>query len=295
MRATLWETSAGALVNLLNSGAPLNKADLYTLTLPTGSVLRWSGSDVALTGNGQLWALGPGLKRGQVSWKVGAEVDVMDLTLFTDATRPVNISGTPLLAYIRAGGLRGARLQLDRAFWGVGATQPVGALLWFSGRVAEVTRLDRHQAQISIQSDLEALTTMVPRAVYQAPCLNTLFDTKCGLVRASLQVSGTVTTATDATRSFFTASGLAQAAGYFSLGTVTFTSGANNGLSRTVRTHNSGGALILLSPLPAASGAGDTFTIVPGCDGLQSTCSGKFSTLVRFRGQPYIPQPETTT
>lgn len=295
MRTPLWETSAGALVNLLNSGAPLHKADLYTLTLPSGSVLRWSGADMALIGNGQTWALGPGLKRGQVRWRVGAEVDVLDLTVFTDAARPINIAGTPLLAYIRAGGLRGARLQLDRAFWGVGATQPVGALLWFSGRVAEVTRLDRHQAQLSIQSDLEALTNMVPRAVYQAGCLNTLFDSKCGLSRAALQVSGTVTTGTNPTRSYFSASGLAQAAGYFSLGTVSFTSGANNGISRTVRTHNASGVLILLAPLPAAAAPGDTFTIVPGCDNLQITCSGKFANLPRFRGQPYVPQPETTT
>lgn len=294
MRTPLWETSSGALVALLNSGAPLHRADLYTLTLPTGTVLRWSGFDAPLAGNGNVWALGPGLKRAGCKWKVGAEVDRLDLTLYTDAARPVSIGGVPLLAYIRAGGLRGARLQLDVAFWGVGATAPVGALLWFSGRVADVTRLDRHQAQLSIHSDLEALTTMVPRAVYQAPCLNTVYDTKCGLVRASFTTAATATVATDSQLRYFSGN-MAQAAGYFDLGTVTFTSGANNGLSRTVRNHNSGGVLILLSPLPAPVAVGDTFNILPGCDGLQSTCSGKFSNLVHFRGQPYIPQPETVT
>lgn len=294
MRTPLWETSGGALVALLNSGQPLNKADLYTLTLPTGVVLRWSGSDSPLAGNGQIWNLGPGIMRNGVGWKVGAEVDQLSLTLYTDASRPVAIGGVPLLAYIRAGGLRGARLQLDRAFWGVGATAPVGALLWFSGRIADVSRLDRHQAQLSVVSDLEALTTMVPRAVYQAPCLNTLFDAKCGLSRAALAASGAATSATDAALRQFSTN-LAQAAGYFDLGTITFSSGANNGLSRTIRTHSAGGSITLLAPLPAPVAIGDTFSVVPGCDGLQSTCSGKFGNLVRFRGQPYIPQPETVT
>lgn len=293
MRDPLWEASPGALVALLNSGAPLQHADLYTLTLRSGAVLRWSGADAAVAANGQVWALGPGIKRGQVSWRVGAEVDQLDLTFYTDSARPVPIAGTPLLAYIRGGGLRGARVQLDRVFWGAGAA-PVGALLWFSGRVAEVRRLDRNQAELNVVSDLEALTAPVPRSVYQAQCLNTLFDSKCGLSRAAFASTGAASGASDATRRSF-ATNLGQAAGFFDLGTLTFTAGPNAGLARTVRTHAAGGAITLLEPLPVAVASGQAFEIVPGCNGLQATCSGKFNNVVRFRGQPYIPKPETVT
>ena len=87
---------------------------------------------------------------------------------------------------------------------------------------------------------------------------------------------------------------MAQAAGYFDLGVVKFTSGANNGVARTVKRHTSG-QLVTLQPLPAAVANGDTFQVWPGCDKLQGTCSGKFANLARFRGQPYIPMAETVT
>jgi len=70
--------------------------------------------------------------------------------------------------------------------------------------------------------------------------------------------------------------------------------GPNAGISRTVKTHTSG-ALTVLQPWPFAVASGNTFTAYPGCDKAQATCSGKFSNLVRFRGMPYIPIPETAT
>lgn len=36
--------------------------------------------------------------------------------------------------------------------------------------------------------------------------------------------------------------------------------------------------------------AGDAFTIYPGCDKQQSTCSAKFNNLIHFRGFPYVPE-----
>jgi hypothetical protein len=47
-------------------------------------------------------------------------------------------------------------------------------------------------------------------------------------------------------------------------------------------------------PFPYVPEAGDTFNLVPGCDGRQVTCSAKFNNIVHFRGYPYIPVPETT-
>lgn len=293
MRSALWETSAGALAALLNARGPLNKADLYTLTLANGTVYRWSGSDIVLTGGGHTWTLGPGLKRSKVRFVVGLEVDSLTLTL-TDNVGTV-INGQALVSFIRAGGLYGARLQLDRAFWGPTDTAPVGALLWFSGRVAEY-RCDRYGAELTIKSDLELLDVLVPRELYQAGCLNTLYDPACGIDRAGLTVTGTASSATDSKRITFSQS-LVAATGYFDLGVVTFTSGANTGISRTVKiyTHGSPGALTVLQPWPFAVAGGDAFAIYPGCDKTQATCTSKFSNVVRFRGMPYIPVPETIT
>jgi uncharacterized phage protein (TIGR02218 family) len=293
MRSPLWEESPGALVVLLNSGQPLEKCDLYTVTLQSGQVLRWTSRDAALLANGYLWALGPGIKRSKVKWTIGIEVDTLSITLMTDEARPIPIGGMPLLPFIANNGFMNARVQLDRVFWGINDTAPVGALLWFAGRVADVPDVDRYSAQINVKSDTEMLDVMVPREVYQAQCARTVYDSECGLNRATFQVAGAATAASTLGRTRFQSS-LAQAAGYFDLGTLTFTSGANAGIQRTVKSHPDG-LVTVLSPLPAPVADGDTFTVVPGCDGLQATCSTKFNNLSHFKGQPYIPQPETVT
>lgn len=291
MRTPLWETSAGALAALLNSGAPLEMADLYTITLANGQVLRWTSADQTIRANGQEWIVGPGIERTRVKWSIGVSVDGMELTLTTDEARPIVVGGTPLFAYIGRGGFGRARVQLDRIFWGQGDVSPTGALLWFSGRVAEIPEVDRHGAQISVKSDLELLNVQVPRELYQSQCLRTVYDSECGLQPLAFQVAGQATGASTVGRTTF-ASTLDQAQGYFDLGTLTWTSGVNAGVARTVKSHV-GGQVVLLSPLPAPVSPGDAFVVVPGCDGLQTTCSGKFNNLSRFKGQPYIPQAET--
>lgn len=297
MRTPLWETSPGALVALLNARGPLNKADLYTITLPGGTVLRWSGADVALTGNSQTWALGPGLSRSRVRFSVGVEVDAITVTI-TDILG-TTINGKALMPFIRAGGLANARLQLDRAFWGPADTAPVGALLWFVGRIADIPAIDRHHAEISVKSSLELLDVMIPRELYQAGCLNTLYDAACGVNRASYTVTGSADGATDARRITFDPS-LTQTAGWFDLGVITFTSGPNAGISRTVKSY-SPSALTVLQPWPFAVAAGNAFSIYPGCDKTQTGANGcaKFystaNVALRFRGQPYIPVAETIT
>jgi hypothetical protein len=81
--------------------------------------------------------------------------------------------------------------------------------------------------------------------------------------------------------------------GYWSQGVITFTSGANNGLSAFVEASASSGAVKLRTPLPVAPTVGDTFSIIPGCDKSQATCKGKFNNLAHFTGFPFVPTPES--
>lgn len=291
MRRASWESSAGALAGLLNGSAnsQLAMADLFTITTSGGLVLRYSGTDQAITANGNTWALGPLLRRGRTRLTVGIEVDELDVTLVADAS--VTVSGVPILQFIAKGGLDGARLVLERAFAPGPGQAIVGLLPLFAGRISSISGLTRLEARLTVTSDAELLDVKLPRNVFQAPCLNTLYDSACGLARASFTSSGTCSDAA-ATRSQFTCTGLAQAAGYFDLGVVTFTSGPNAGISRTVRTYTSG-LIKTIAPFPVAPVNGNTFTITAGCDKRQTSCSSKFSNLARFRGTPYIPTPES--
>lgn len=79
--------------------------------------------------------------------------------------------------------------------------------------------------------------------------------------------------------------------GYFAEGVIMFTSGANNGVNRSVVGYDAAHVVSVLPSLLIAPSNGDTFVIVPGCDKQMSTCSSKFSNLIHFGGEPFIPTP----
>lgn len=310
MRTPSWEKTPGALAELLNTETALGCIDLYTFTLPGGEVLRWTGGDQAVTVNGTTWSLGPGLRRSRTRLSVGIEVDSLDVTVYElpadldEDERALRLNGTPLLAYIARGGFEHARLELQRAFLPAAEMgtmhaaqleEPiVGTLVWFTGRIAS-TKGDRTQQVLSIKSDTEQLDAMVPGEVYQPGCPNTLYDASCGVNREAKTVTGQANSASDATRTRF-GHALRQAAGYFDLGVVRFTTGPNAGIGRTVKRHTAngaGGELAVLQPFPFPVSPGDAFAIYPGCDKTQATCTAKFNNVIRFRGKPYVPAAET--
>lgn len=298
MRTPSWEPSPGALAALLNAriavSGSLALADLHTVRLAGGAVLRWSGSDREHTVAGATWVLGPAISRSRTRIVRGVPVDTMDVTLSAgvDGATPVLIAGTPLLAHIARGGFANARWRVERLFAADWAAAPAGLLPQFSGRVAEVDG-DRAAMRLTIVSDLELLDVQLPRNLYQPSCLNTLYDAACGVGRGALSVSGSVTVASNPARTLI-GHALGQAAGWFDLGVLAFTSGPNAGITRSVKLHTAT-QIEFLTPLPFAAAVGNAFTIVPGCNKTQSTCQTKFSNLARFRGCPYVPQPITAT
>jgi uncharacterized phage protein (TIGR02218 family) len=297
MLTPAWESGAGALAALLNgsSNATLRMADVYTFTLASGTVLRYTSADATVVVNGVSWSVGPVLQRGSIKLSVGISVDTLQVDLAADPA--IQVGGVGLVPFIVAGGFVNARLDLYRVFYGPGAglLSPTGMLVLFTGRVAEITG-GRHLKTLQVKSDTELLDVMLPREVYQAGCLNTLFDAACGVVRASFTFTGTATGASDASRTSFPHA-MAQAAGYFELGVITFTSGPNSGISRTVR-HHTAGAIVTSLAWPFAVANGHAFSVTAGCDkmgGVGGTCDVKFSNLARFRGMPYVPAPSTVT
>ena len=84
---------------------------------------------------------------------------------------------------------------------------------------------------------------------------------------------------------------LGASSGYFAFGIMTMTSGAADGLSMEVRDYVPGQWIM---QLPFADGlltpiAGDTYTMVAGCDKSQSTCHDKFSNVINMRAEPALP------
>lgn len=270
---------------------PLIKADAWTFTLPSGQVFRWSSADVPFSLGPRAFVLGPGLVRDQIKWRVGISTDTLRVRV-TDNTG-LTVNGQPLAAFIAQRGFDSATVTLERAFWRASDSGPVGALTWFVGEVDDGEG-DRFEASITIASFTKRLEVAVPNGVYQASCLNRLFDGRCGLSSAAWLANGQATSASNSYRNSFNHSlnGTTYPAGWGSLGLVTMTSGLNAGVSRTVKLQDLL-TIQVVRPWPAPIASGDTFVLRAGCDRAMSTCSSKFGNLNRFRGTPLVPVPET--
>lgn len=259
-------------------------ADLYTFTLRNGSIYRFTNYDIDLSYGGQKYAKkGLLFKRNGVSLTTGIKVDSLEVTIYSQDFKMLSVGFLQLVAN---GGLDGANLELNRLFF-TNPLTPVGSLWVFSGRVSESV-VTRFEAKLQINSDTELLNIQMPRNLYQPSCVHAVYDTGCMASKA--YVSKTV--ATSSTKQLIYSSRISQANGWFNEGIIEFTSGANAGVKRTIKTHYNNTLTLVLS-LPNMPQIGDSFTLLAGCDRTMGTCRTKFNNITNFRGYPYIPVPET--
>ncbi len=285
------KTASSALIAMLDENNFI-MADLYTLTLIDGSNYYFADYDFDLILSGNTFVSSLEIfTRGKITLQVGTQVDTLEVDISSVNTL-VLAGGATITQMAHNGGLDGARVRVERVF--LPPTNPTdtsaGSVFLFDGRVSEVD-CTRHTVTLQVNSDLELLNIQMPRNLYQSSCMHALYDSGCTVNQAAFTVTGALTSGS--TLSALNTN-LTQAAGYFSQGVITFTSGVNTGVRRTVRSY-SGGVIALTLPLKALPATGDTFTAYAGCDNTQATCQTKFNNLQNFRGFPYIPVPETAT
>lgn len=114
----------------------------------------------------------------------------------------------------------------------------------------------------------------------------------CGKDLTGLTVNGTVDSAIGQ-RNFVDAA-RAEAAGYFSRGRVTFTTGANAGITAEIKDHLAGGNFETWPRLPFAIAAGDQYSMKPGCTGLRAASGGTngctaWANEARYGGHDKVP------
>lgn len=313
MKSPIYETSVGALDALLGTNVFVC-ADMYTYTLADATVLRYTNADVDIIYSGNTWSSRSVIHdtrdtKTTAHYKIGLDVDTWSVKVIPRAVEPTTGAAFPDLIgtqawmkAIRSGALDGATVQIDRAYatgWPVAAATwgrftPTGILTMFTGRVASVEG-DALEATITMNDMRELLQMAVPRNLFQSPCRHVLFDVGCTLSALTFRVITSATAGSTVNVILSTAvppSG--PGSGTFTLGRIKMTSGANNGIQRTVRTWTSG-SFTLLSPLPYTINTGDTFEAYPGCNKILTSgagCTG-FANTVNFGGQPFIPAPET--
>jgi hypothetical protein len=311
MKTPWYETSPGATAALLGTRTFVD-VDCYTFSLAGSfggaSELLYSAGQIDVSVPGSYWSSkGPSFDQDKAKavahYKVGLDVDTWQVVIaprrvdpLTAAAYPDMIGSQPWLAAAQAGALDNAAVQVDRAIapgWpAVGASflSPTGIVTIFYGTVGEVD-VGRSQCVLTIYSHLKKLANPLPRNLFQASCVHTLFDQGCTLNGASFAVTGTVSSLGSQANEFNSSIAAPAGSGTYALGRIVMTSGASEGYARTVRSWSSG-LFTLIAPFPFGVAPGDSFTAYPGCDKSFGTCAA-FQNQPNFGGCLSIPAPET--
>ena len=180
-----------------------------------------------------------------------------------------------------------AQVELWRVNWADTSQRVLMRL----GAVGQIRR-----GRMAFVAEVRSLAHVLGQTVgrtFQASCDAALGDTRCGidLENAAFKGSGVVT---ELLRDrAFIATGLAAfAAGWFTSGTITWTSGANAGRITEVLAHDLAGSIAALTLLEApvrSIAEGDSFFARAGCDKRMATCEAKFANVANFRGFSNIP------
>ena len=121
---------------------------------------------------------------------------------------------------------------------------------------------------------------------YSLMCRAQLGDNMCKVNLQNMTFSGTIETIVQ--NNIFVDSSLNQQVGYFTNGSIKFTSGANSGIQIGIVKHTSGGKIEMFAAPFYPIKIGEQYQIKVGCDKLFSTCGSKFSNTDNFRGEPHI-------
>lgn len=118
-------------------------------------------------------------------------------------------------------------------------------------------------------------------------CRADLGDTRCAVALATHTVSGSVTSVTDKT--IFRDSSRTEAADFFAAGVLTWGTGAQNpSLQMEVKSFATDGTFTFVAPMRNQPATGDNYSVYRGCNKLATTCTGVFSNILNFRGEPFL-------
>ena len=288
------KAASTTLINYLAANSAFLMADLYQITLQSGTVYYWTEGDTNLTFNSQVYTAAvdqggqPLLERGEIRTERGLKSSTTDITLYCGQS--ARLLGVPAQLAAHNGLFDNAEVLVTRVFmptWG--DTSTLGGCVMFDGTVASVG-IGSTEVVLHVASWLQNLTVQMPRALFLPQCSNTFGDASCGLALSTLTLTGTVASGSTAT-SINGAPG-SKPSQYWQNGVMTFTSGANAGTSASIASYTAGGPLGLVVPLPAVPSVGDAFSIYPGCSKTLAACQA-YGNSNKFRGCPFVPPAES--
>ena len=275
-------------------------AACWKITRVDGTILRFTTHDKALVYDGESYSPANSYSPGDVELSTDGSSNQMEVWGITsdDITESDLLLGLYEHAFVEIFLVDYTDLAIPRTVLQVG---------WI-GQV--------RTQQDSFQADLRGLVTRLQQAIGETvspDCRWDLGDSRCQVDVVALTVTDTVDSvpglnAESLSRPASSGSALEdavvqtlinpndeficfsrpEASGHFDFGTLTWTSGDNQGLSMEVVRFD-GGYFKLMEGMPYQIQVGDGFEIFPGCDKRPTTCKSKFNNFVNNGGFPHVP------
>lgn len=256
------------------AGEVTSLATLWRLTRADGTVMGFTDHDRDLEYDGAAFKAATGFTPTSVASAAGMAVDNLDIQSVLDSA---DITEDDLLA--------GLYDHASVEILLVNHQDPgMGGLVLRKGRLGEVKSTGQ-----GFVAELRGMTDAFARSIgqlYSPTCRADLGDGRCRVDLGALTVTGSVTAATS--RREFADSARSEADGWFDLGLLRWSSGANAGAGMEVRAYRAGQFSLFL-PMPREVAAGDTYSVARGCDRRFQTCRDTFDNVLNFQGEPHVP------
>ena len=260
------------------AGAVTTLATCWRVARRDGVVLGFTTHDRALVIDDVTYRAASGFSPSAIAASNGLSVDNLDVA---GALSSSAISEADL----RDGRFDFAAIEIFQANW---ADLSQGKLTLASGWLGEVS-MDGARFTAEIRGLAQRLQQPAGEA-YSPECRADLGDARCKVNLAGFTVAGSATSA--ASTRAFTDTTRTEADGWFDYGLLTWITGVNAGLSVEVKSFASG-AFTLFDAMPNAIQPGDAYAVHAGCDKRLATCKTKFDNVLNFRGEPFVPGPDS--
>ena len=248
----------------------------WKITRSDGQIFGFTDHDLALTFAGTAFEPESGFAPSEIRSAQDFSVDAQDVEGALTSDR---ITETDILD----GRWDNAEVEVWRVNW-ASTDQRV---LMRRGNFGDIRR-GRTSFVAEVRSLAHWLNQTVGRT-YQFSCDADLGDARCGVDLSSplRSAAGSVATITG-DRGFGTAALGAFATDIFTMGVVSWTTGANAGRKAEIATFASGAITLFEAPVRPIA-VGDAFLATAGCDKQFATCRDRFANAPNFRGFPAMP------
>ena len=307
-----------SLITFLQANPNCTRADLFVITLPTGTIMHVTNGQFDITvpaGTAGFPAASPAVNTTFLAttygrWERGAITSEAGFSLTSNAT---TLECVPQTSTVYPGTTLGilnaafnglfdaATVTIYTAYMAIGSYGDVshGIETKFFGFIEKISDINRVKMMFDVQDPLFILNEKVPKRVIQSLCPWGFGDINCAVAGNLAAFTQSFTAKAGSTTSvLIPVAAFSEAVGYFTQGVVECVTGANAGLSVTVKLHDASGNLNVVLPWIFPIVAGDTFTATAGCDKTVTACKTRKTTAgvtvdntIHFGGAIAVPVP----